>query len=179
MLFGGRSPDRAQALAGRTGSRAGTPAEAAAFGDVTLLALPYDAVAGVIPSLGDLRDRALIDCTNAIGPGCTLTTGDDPGAARPVDRRRHRRPGRQGVQPPPGPPLGRPRGPDDRPALRGRREGPHAGGHPREGPRAHPPHRRRAGEGRLSGDHHGLPDRPLAHRPRPSHPAAAPLRRTA
>ncbi|MEV4880596.1 NADPH-dependent F420 reductase [Streptomyces cyaneofuscatus] len=84
VLFGGRSPDRAQALAGRTGSRAGTPAEAAAFGDVTLLALPYDAVAGLLPSLGPLRDRALIDCTNAIGPGYTLTTTGGPGAARTI-----------------------------------------------------------------------------------------------
>ncbi|MYX12758.1 NAD(P)-binding domain-containing protein [Streptomyces sp. SID8374] len=84
VLFGGRSPDRAQALAGRTGSSAGTPAEAAAFGDATLLALPYDAVAEVLPPLGSLRDRVLIDCTNAIGPGCTLTTGHGPGAARTI-----------------------------------------------------------------------------------------------
>ncbi|BFP56301.1 NADPH-dependent F420 reductase [Streptomyces griseus] len=84
VLLGGRSPDRTRLLAARTAARAGTPAEAAAHGDVTLLALPYDAVAGVLAALPPLRDRVLIDCTNAVGPGYTLTTGDGPGAARTI-----------------------------------------------------------------------------------------------
>lgn len=88
VLFGGRSPDRARALAGRTGQSAGTVAQAAAFGDAILLALPYDAVAGVLGGLGAadgaLRDRLLIDCTNAVGPGFRLTTDGGPGAARTI-----------------------------------------------------------------------------------------------
>ncbi|MFD6276504.1 NADPH-dependent F420 reductase [Streptomyces sp. NPDC060209] len=88
VLFGGRSAERARALADRTGQRAGTVREAAAFGDAALLALPHDAVAGVLAALGAgdgaLRGRLLIDCTNAVGPGFRLTTGTGPGAARAI-----------------------------------------------------------------------------------------------
>uniref|UniRef100_A0AAU3H2B1 NAD(P)-binding domain-containing protein n=1 Tax=Streptomyces sp. NBC_01401 TaxID=2903854 RepID=A0AAU3H2B1_9ACTN len=88
VLFGGRSPERARAVADRTGQRAGTLQEAADFGDVTLLAVPYDAVAGVLAGLGAadgaLRGRLLVDCTNAVGPGFRLTTGTGPGAARTI-----------------------------------------------------------------------------------------------
>ncbi|MFF5898554.1 NADPH-dependent F420 reductase [Streptomyces argenteolus] len=88
VLFGGRSAERARALADRTGRRAGTIREAAAYGDATLLALPYDAVAGVLTALGAadgaLRGRLLVDCTNAVGPGFRLTTGAGPGAARTI-----------------------------------------------------------------------------------------------
>ena len=52
VLFGGRSPERARALADRTGQSAGTLRDAAGFGDAVLLALPYDAVAGVLAALG-------------------------------------------------------------------------------------------------------------------------------
>ncbi|MDT9691567.1 NAD(P)-binding domain-containing protein [Streptomyces sp. P9(2023)] len=83
ILVGGRSAARAEALAGRIGARAGTLREAARFGDAALLALPYDAVLGVLADAGPLPDdRVLIDCTNAIGPGLALTTGEGPGAAR-------------------------------------------------------------------------------------------------
>ncbi|WP_406461567.1 NADPH-dependent F420 reductase [Streptomyces sp. NBC_00111] len=88
VLFGGRSAERAGALAGRTGQSAGTVREAAAFGDAVLLALPHDAVAGVLAGLGAadgaLRGRLLVDCTNAVGPGFRLTTGTGPGAARAI-----------------------------------------------------------------------------------------------
>ncbi|MET9592401.1 NAD(P)-binding domain-containing protein [Streptomyces sp. NPDC006516] len=88
VLFGGRSAERAGALAERTGQSAGTLREAAVFGDATLLALPYDAVAGVLTALGAadgaLRGRLLVDCTNAVGPGFRLTTGTGPGAARTI-----------------------------------------------------------------------------------------------
>ncbi|MFJ3585497.1 NADPH-dependent F420 reductase [Streptomyces sp. NPDC090127] len=85
ILVGGRTAARAEALAGRTGARAGTLREAARFGDATLLALPYDAVLDVIAEVGPLpAGRVLIDCTNAIGPGLVLTTGEGPGAARRI-----------------------------------------------------------------------------------------------
>ncbi|MFD5872424.1 NADPH-dependent F420 reductase [Streptomyces sp. NPDC060322] len=88
VLFGGRSAERAGALAERTGQSAGTLQEAAAFGDAVLLALPHDAVAGVLAALGGadgaLRGRLLVDCTNAVGPGFRLTTGAGPGAARAI-----------------------------------------------------------------------------------------------
>lgn len=88
VLFGGRSPERARALADRTGQSAGTLRDAAGFGDAVLLALPYDAVAGVLAALGAdggaLRGRVLVDCTHAVGPGFRLTTGTGPGAARTI-----------------------------------------------------------------------------------------------
>lgn len=88
LLIGGRSPARAQDLAHTLGARSGTPAEAALFGEAALLAVPYDAVAGVLASAGAgegaLRGRVLIDCTNAVGPGFLLTTDPGPGAARRI-----------------------------------------------------------------------------------------------
>ncbi|AJF64362.1 NADPH-dependent F420 reductase [Streptomyces vietnamensis] len=80
VLVGGRDAERTAALAAGTGARPGTLAEAARFGGATLLALPYDAV---LPALGTVDPgRILIDCTNAVGPGPVLTTGEGPGAAR-------------------------------------------------------------------------------------------------
>ncbi|MFH8626080.1 NADPH-dependent F420 reductase [Streptomyces vietnamensis] len=80
VLVGGRDAERTAALAAGTGARPGTLAEAARFGRATLLALPYDAV---LPALGAVEPgRILIDCTNAVGPGPVLTTGEGPGAAR-------------------------------------------------------------------------------------------------
>lgn len=88
VLFGGRSPDRARALAGRAGGEAGTFEEAASFGQVVLLALPYDVALDTLLELGArdgaLRDRLLIDCTNAVGAGFVLTTEGGPGAARTI-----------------------------------------------------------------------------------------------
>ncbi|MGW0311665.1 NADPH-dependent F420 reductase [Streptomyces flavidovirens] len=96
VLIGGRSTERAAALAGRiaggiggrTACRAGTLREAAAFGDATLLAVPHDTVPTVLKEAGAdedsggvLHGRVLIDCTNAIGPGFVLTTQGGPGAA--------------------------------------------------------------------------------------------------
>ncbi|MFD0025139.1 NADPH-dependent F420 reductase [Streptomyces sp. NPDC058382] len=88
VLFGGRSPDRARALAARAGGRAATLREAALSGDAVLLALPHAAVSATLAGLGAadgaLRDRLLIDCTNAVGPGFVLTTEGGPGAARTI-----------------------------------------------------------------------------------------------
>jgi hypothetical protein len=88
LLIGGRSAAKAQDLARTLGARSGTPEEAALFGEATLLAVPYDAVAGVLASAGAgegaPRGRVLIDCTTAVGPGFLLTTGPGPGAARRI-----------------------------------------------------------------------------------------------
>lgn len=88
VLFGGRSTERTRAVAARAGGRAGTLQQAAAFGSAVLLALPHAAVLDTLASLGAadgaLRDRVLIDCTNAVGPGFVLTTEGGPGAARSI-----------------------------------------------------------------------------------------------
>ena len=67
VMFSSRSLDRDKTLASRLGSgaRAGTPKEAAAFGDVILIAVPY----GALPELGktlrnELKGKVVIDACN-------------------------------------------------------------------------------------------------------------------
>ena len=44
-------------------------AEAAAEAEAVALAVPFAAAAETATALGDLAGRALIDCTNPVGPG--------------------------------------------------------------------------------------------------------------
>ncbi len=69
VLVGGRSADKAAALAGRIGARSGTLAEAVAFGDVVLVAVPASAA---VEALGDAPGKVVVDCTNSIAPGFLL-----------------------------------------------------------------------------------------------------------
>ncbi|HEY9328825.1 MAG TPA: NAD(P)-binding domain-containing protein [Streptomyces sp.] len=80
VFIGGRDAAAAEALAGRIGAAGhGTPAQAARYGEVVLLAVP----AGVAPELarehaGALAGRTVVDCTNPLVPGpggVMLTTG--------------------------------------------------------------------------------------------------------
>ncbi|MGW6196538.1 NADPH-dependent F420 reductase [Kribbella sp. NPDC055110] len=64
VMVGGRSADRAAEVAERVGATAGSLAEAAAYGEVALLAVPAEVavkVAEVVPA-----GTTLIDCTNAL-----------------------------------------------------------------------------------------------------------------
>jgi predicted dinucleotide-binding enzyme len=64
VMVGGRDPERAAEVAKRVGTAAGTLEEAAAYGEVVLLAVPAEVavtVAGVVPA-----GKTLIDCTNAL-----------------------------------------------------------------------------------------------------------------
>jgi 8-hydroxy-5-deazaflavin:NADPH oxidoreductase len=64
VMVGGRDPGRAAEVAQRVGAAAGTLEEAAAYGEVVLLAVPAEVavmVAGVVPA-----GTTLIDCTNAL-----------------------------------------------------------------------------------------------------------------
>lgn len=64
VMIGGRTDERAAEVAERVGAVAGSLEEAAAYGEVVLLAVPAEvavAVAGVVPD-----GRTLIDCTNAL-----------------------------------------------------------------------------------------------------------------
>jgi 8-hydroxy-5-deazaflavin:NADPH oxidoreductase len=70
VLIGGRSADRAAALASKIGSRAGTLREAAEFGAACLLAVRSE---GLVPTLeaaggpdGTLASKAVVDCGNAV-----------------------------------------------------------------------------------------------------------------
>ncbi|NED12180.1 NAD(P)-binding domain-containing protein [Streptomyces sp. SID9124] len=84
VVVGGRDTDRAQRLAARLGggAKAGGLREAAAFGDVVLAALPFGAGAEVVGELRTaLEGKALIDCSNPVGPGFRLLTRDGRSAA--------------------------------------------------------------------------------------------------
>ena len=67
VLFSSRNPDQLEALVEQAGSnaRAGYPADAAGFGDVVLVAVPY----GAMPQVGRdfaplMQDKIVIDCGN-------------------------------------------------------------------------------------------------------------------
>ena len=70
VIYGSRTPssDRVAALTALTGhgARAADPAEAAAAGEVVVLAVPYAAVERLLPTLGDLAGKVVIDCTNPL-----------------------------------------------------------------------------------------------------------------
>ncbi|MFD9574517.1 NADPH-dependent F420 reductase [Streptomyces sp. NPDC059982] len=71
VFVGGRDAAAAAVLARRIGAAGhGSPAEAAAYGEVALLAVP----AGAAPDLARehaaaLAERTVVDCTNALEPG--------------------------------------------------------------------------------------------------------------
>ncbi|GAA2842053.1 NADPH-dependent F420 reductase [Crossiella cryophila] len=62
-------------LATRLEARTGSYAEAAAFGQVLLLAVPAAAALDVLTEAG-AAGRTVIDCTNPVAPDWTLTTKD-------------------------------------------------------------------------------------------------------
>ena len=73
VFFGVTNPrsDKTQALLRAIGgkARAGTAAEAAAFGDVIVLATPWPATEAAIRSMGNLKGRIVLDCTNPLAMG--------------------------------------------------------------------------------------------------------------
>jgi predicted dinucleotide-binding enzyme len=67
VMFSSRHIEHDKALAAElgAGARAGTPREAAAFGDVVMISVPYRALPDVAREVGDLlRDKAVIDTCN-------------------------------------------------------------------------------------------------------------------
>ena len=72
IVFGVRDPQspKAQAAKAALGEdvRLVTPAEAAAFGEVVVIAVPGGAVRGLIPQLGDLSGKIVLDTTNRMSP---------------------------------------------------------------------------------------------------------------
>lgn len=71
VLFASRHPDELKDLAEKAGpnARVGTPAEAAAFGDVVLIAVPYAAFPEVAKAnLDAMKGKVVFDASNAI-PG--------------------------------------------------------------------------------------------------------------
>jgi hypothetical protein len=91
IFFGVRDPksDKTQALLQKLGgkARAGTAAEAAAFGEIIVLTTPWPAAEAAIRAMGDLNGRIILDATNplAMGPdGLGLEIGHSTSAGEKV-----------------------------------------------------------------------------------------------
>ena len=73
VFFGVTNPrsEKTQDLLRQIGgsARAGTAAEAAASGDVIVLATPWPATEGAIRQMGDLKGRIVLDATNPLAMG--------------------------------------------------------------------------------------------------------------
>jgi predicted dinucleotide-binding enzyme len=86
VMFGGGAS--AQDAATRVGAQVGSNAEAAGFGDVVILAVPFAAVDAALADAGSLDGRVLWSCVNALKPDYTgLAVGFDNSAAEEVARR--------------------------------------------------------------------------------------------
>ncbi|HEX5936122.1 MAG TPA: NADPH-dependent F420 reductase [Actinomycetota bacterium] len=65
VVIGSRDPDRATAIAKKTGASGGaTSGDAVDGADVVFLAVPWRAVPDALPDLGELRGVTLVDMTN-------------------------------------------------------------------------------------------------------------------
>ena len=68
VMLGSRRPAEIRRTLGSLGPRVqvGTVADAVAFGNVILLATPWEAAETALRSAGSLKGKTLIDCTNAV-----------------------------------------------------------------------------------------------------------------
>lgn len=64
VMFSSRNPEDLKSMADAVGAKIGTVENAAAFGDVILLAIPFGKVAEVAQQTGRLDNKILIDATN-------------------------------------------------------------------------------------------------------------------
>jgi predicted dinucleotide-binding enzyme len=82
-----RNPRDLKAVADSTGpnARTGTPAEAATFGEVILLAVPWGAVPVALREAGDLAGKVLFSCVNCLKPDFSgLAVGTTTSAAEEI-----------------------------------------------------------------------------------------------
>jgi 8-hydroxy-5-deazaflavin:NADPH oxidoreductase len=87
IRFSSRNPEKLKALVESIGKNAsyGLPAEAAEFGDVLVLAVPWGQAENAIKSAGILEGKILIDCTNPLKPDYSgLAVGGSTSAAEVV-----------------------------------------------------------------------------------------------
>ncbi|MHA2390593.1 MAG: NADPH-dependent F420 reductase [Promethearchaeota archaeon] len=70
IMFGSRDPVNVLKLANSLGQNVsgGTYTDAAQYGDVVVLAVPWSSAKESIEAAGDLKGKILIDCTNAVAP---------------------------------------------------------------------------------------------------------------
>ena len=71
MLSFSKEASDLEATARRYGARTGTPAEAASFGEVVVLAVPWGTVELALRQAGSIEGKVLWDCTNALTPDYT------------------------------------------------------------------------------------------------------------
>lgn len=89
VVFGSRSPEKAAAVAAAAGPTAagGTYRDAAAHGDVLILATLWEHTEEVLRQAGPLAGKVLLDCSNPEGPdGHTLMVGHTDSGAEHVAR---------------------------------------------------------------------------------------------
>jgi 8-hydroxy-5-deazaflavin:NADPH oxidoreductase len=86
IMFGGGTS--AKDAAARQSTQVGSNADAAAFGDVVILAVPFAALDAALADAGALAGRVVWSCVNALKPDLTgLAVGFDNSAAEEVARR--------------------------------------------------------------------------------------------
>lgn len=89
IMFSSRHPEKMKSLAESVGKNAcyGTPAEAARFGDVVVLAVPWGQAENALKSAGSMKDKILIDCTNPLKSDSNgLAVGHTTSAAEEVSK---------------------------------------------------------------------------------------------
>lgn len=87
VTFGVRDPSspKTAELLKDTGAKAASVAAAAAFGEVVVLATPWEATQDAVKSAGDLAGKIVFDCTNPLAPQLAgLTHGFDTSAGEQV-----------------------------------------------------------------------------------------------
>jgi predicted dinucleotide-binding enzyme len=85
IMFGGGTS--AHEAASRCGARAGSNADAAGFGEIVVLAVPFGAVDGALAEAGPLHGRIVWSCVNALKHDLSgLAVGFDTSAAEQVAR---------------------------------------------------------------------------------------------
>lgn len=87
VVFGVRDPGKSEVQEFRLSYPAakvqGLP-QAVAGAEVICLAVPYAAALEFGKTAGDLNGKIIVDCTNPIGPGLTLTVGHDTSGAEEI-----------------------------------------------------------------------------------------------
>lgn len=87
IMFSSRHPEKLKSLAKSVGKNAcyGLPAEAAKYGEVVVLSVPWTQALDAVKSAGSLREKVLIDCTNPLKPDMSgLAVGYNTSAAEEV-----------------------------------------------------------------------------------------------
>jgi predicted dinucleotide-binding enzyme len=82
-----KDPEKLRTVAAAAGpkARTGTPAEAVAFGDVVLLAVPWAAVTAALKKAGPIKGKTLFSCVNCLKPDFSgLEVGTTTSAAEEI-----------------------------------------------------------------------------------------------